>query len=176
LQNAILLIIYHDPEPLPFLAKEKEKENEAFFEFLQEADSVVLDQQVSALQAAATSAIDCRKCGNCCRSLMINVEESEAEVVAGRLEISRQVFDDQYLEKGVSGTMILNQIPCPFLHHNSCTIYSDRFSGCREFPALHVPDFQKRLFTTFQHYDRCPIIFTVLESLKKNLSFQHAAD
>jgi len=176
LPNYFQLIIYHDPQLLPLLAKQKTAENESFFEFLQGLDNTTLDHHVSEIQHTATSAIDCQKCGNCCRSLMINVEENEANEVSDRLNMSREAFDEQYLEKGISGTMIINRIPCPFLDENSCTIYSNRFSGCREFPALHLPDFQKRLFTTFQHYERCPIIFTVLEHLKKILLFKSESD
>jgi Fe-S-cluster containining protein len=67
--------------------------------------------------------------------------------------------------------MIMNAIPCRFLEELSCTIYTVRFAGCREFPALHLPGFTARYFTTRMHYGRCPIIFNVLEALKKELSF-----
>jgi Fe-S-cluster containining protein len=98
---------------------------------------------------------------------MINVEEKEAEEVCKTLDISRSEFDEKYIEKGINGRMIMNTIPCSFLKENHCTIYENRFSGCREFPALHLPDVQKRLFTIFHNYERCPIIFTVIEELKK---------
>ncbi|MBV9989122.1 MAG: hypothetical protein JO301_15695, partial [Chitinophagaceae bacterium] len=49
------------------------------------------------------------------------------------------------------------------------------FAGCREFPALHVPGFRNRLFTTFMHYERCPIIFNVMEQLKDVIGFDRDA-
>jgi Fe-S-cluster containining protein len=91
--------------------------------------------------------------------------------VATKLQISRTEFDTTYLEKGSHGTMLVNHIPCHFLMENKCTIYEDRFAGCREFPALHLPHFTNRLFTVFMHYSRCPIIFNVIEQLKKELNF-----
>jgi hypothetical protein len=51
-------------------------------------------------------------------------------------------------------------------------VYEDRFAGCREFPALHLPFFTKRLFTVMMHYSRCPIIFNVVEKLKMKTGFQ----
>ncbi|MFY7838983.1 MAG: YkgJ family cysteine cluster protein [Lacibacter sp.] len=67
--------------------------------------------------------------------------------------------------------MILNKIPCHFLADNKCSIYEVRFAGCREFPALHLPQFNRRLFTVMMHYDRCPIIFNVMEELKSTTHF-----
>jgi hypothetical protein len=64
-------------------------------------------------------------------------------------------------------------MPCHFLNNNKCTVYDYRFAGCREFPALHLPNFTKRLFTTFMHYDRCPIIYNVVEGLKKETGFMN---
>ncbi len=102
---------------------------------------------------------------------MINISETEANTIAKHLDSTRTDFDDQYIEKGSNGMMIMNKMPCHFLNENQCTVYENRFSGCREFPALHLPNFTGRLFTTFMHYERCPIIFNVTEQLKKELSY-----
>jgi Fe-S-cluster containining protein len=116
--------------------------------------------------------IDCTVCGNCCRSLMINVEESDAQRMADALRISVDEFDSTYVEKSSSGNMrIMNKIPCHFLHDNKCTEYEARPNECREFPGLHHPNFTGRLFATFMHYGRCPIIYNVVEGLKESLSF-----
>ena len=97
--------------------------------------------------------------------------EEEADRVAARLQLDRKNFDEQYLEKGGYGLMVINTIPCHFLADNKCTVYEDRFAGCREFPALHLPYFTKRLFTVMMHYNRCPIIFNVVEELKAETGF-----
>ena len=102
---------------------------------------------------------------------MIVVTHEEADQLSGHLAISRSEFDDRYIEKGAHEMMIINQMPCHFLQDKRCTVYENRFMGCREFPALSIPNFVKRLFTVFMHYDRCPIIFNVLEQLKKDLLF-----
>jgi uncharacterized protein len=103
---------------------------------------------------------------------MITVSEPEADLLSTKLKISRTAFDELYLEKGMHGLNIINTIPCHFLNDNKCTVYEHRFEGCREFPALHLPHFNKRLFTHFMHYGRCPIIFNVIEQLKATHSFE----
>ena len=153
------------------LASEKEEENNAFVSFLKQQNAATIDEEVQALNKSIEPKIDCTSCGNCCKSLMINVTEEEADRVANRLNLSRKQFDETYLEKGSSDLMVINTIPCHFLAHNKCTVYEDRFAGCREFPALHLPHFSKRLFTVMMHYDRCPIIFNVMEELKLKTGF-----
>jgi len=153
------------------LATEKEEENNRFVSFLKQQDMNTRDEQVHALNKLIEPQIDCTACGNCCKSLMINVTEEEADRVAVRLQLDRKNFDEQYLEKGGYGLMVINTIPCHFLTDNKCTVYEDRFAGCREFPALHLPHFTKRLFTVMMHYNRCPIIFNVVEELKERTGF-----
>ncbi|MFO0414370.1 MAG: YkgJ family cysteine cluster protein [Bacteroidota bacterium] len=166
------LIFYHHPDQIQSLAKLNAEENIKFEKILLETDCEALDQIVFKLQDTANKTIDCTQCGNCCKSFMINVEDDEADKVCKALDITREEFDEKYIEKGTNGMMIINTIPCTFLKENKCSIYENRFSGCREFPALHLPDIQKRLFTIFHNYERCPIIFTVIEELKSRLHFK----
>ena len=151
---------------------EKEKENVAFLQHLKELNSHELDASVQVINKLITPAIDCTQCGNCCKSLMIGLNTTEADAAAGFLAISRENFDDAYVEKSLSGKMLMSAIPCYFLADNKCTIYEHRFAGCREFPALHLPEVQNRLFTIFMHYDRCPIIYNVMEALKTEVHFE----
>lgn len=151
---------------------EREEENSRFKDYLGEFESDLLDQRVFDLEQAVSQQVDCTQCGNCCKSLMITVSNTEADQVANVLDLKRSEFDEQYLEKGMHDLMLINAIPCHFLTDNKCSIYEDRFEGCREFPALHLPHFQNRLFTHFMHYNRCPIIFNVIEQLKTQLLFE----
>jgi hypothetical protein len=153
------------------MAVAKTKENEHFSSFIQKQDSKQIDNLVQEINKNITALIDCTQCGNCCKTLMINISEEEANVLSDHLQQNRQAFDSKYVEKGSNGMMIMNQMPCHFLAENKCTVYEHRFAGCREFPAMHLPHFTNRLFTTFMHYDRCPIIFNVIENLKTQLNF-----
>lgn len=148
-----------------------EKINDRFSEFLSRLDSEALDLEIFRLEKIVTPQINCTDCGNCCKSLMVNINEEEADRASKYLNQSREEFDELYIEKSEAGKMLINTIPCHFLKDNACSIYEVRFEGCREFPALHLPHFQKRLFTVFMHYSRCPIIFNVMEELKDVVGF-----
>jgi Fe-S-cluster containining protein len=153
------------------LAIEKQFENDAFGSFLKSASQPeAIDILVNSLNESVSEQVDCTACGNCCKTLMINVTHEEADKLSNHLHQSRAEFDNQFLEKG-SRMMVINAIPCHFLNHNKCKVYEYRFAGCREFPALHLPNFTKRLFTTFMHYNRCPIIYNVVEQLKIETGF-----
>lgn len=154
------------------LAEARLEENERFSDFLKNRDSLALDEIVQFLNREVTKQVDCTGCGNCCKSLMIVVSEQEADHLSDVLQQKRNAFDQQYLEKGANGLMLMNAIPCAFLSENKCSVYEHRFEGCKEFPALNLPNFKKRLFTHFMHYGRCPILFNVLERLKEVLNFE----
>jgi uncharacterized protein len=152
-------------------AIEKQQENDVFMEQLKEMNAEEVDAAVQQLNQLIEPQIDCTQCGNCCKSLMVNITAAEADKAAHHLHISREQFDETYVEKGSHELMIMNKMPCAFLSQNKCTVYEVRFAGCREFPALHLPDFNKRLFTVMMHYDRCPIIYNVVEQLKIKTGF-----
>ena len=103
---------------------------------------------------------------------MINVEEGDAARLAAHLNMNIADFENRYVEKSSAGTLaVMNTIPCHFLSDNKCVVYEARPNECREFPGLHKPGFNDRLFATFMHYGRCPIIYNVIEALKVKLDF-----
>lgn len=153
------------------LAATRGEENDQFRYFLEARDREVTDSLVFELQEQVSQQVNCRQCGNCCKTLMIVVEEEEVKRVAAITQSDPIDFKTNHVTEGWNGKMILNSMPCHFLHDRACSIYPDRFAGCREFPALHLPGFTSRYFTIQMHYDRCPIIFNVVEQLKKELGF-----
>jgi uncharacterized protein len=151
-------------------AETNEIENLRFKELLLSGNPALIDGLVFKLNEDITPKIDCTACGNCCRSLMINVDTNDAARLASHLNISKESFYRKYVEESSEGTLaVMNTIPCHFLADNKCTVYEARPAECREFPGLHQPGFTTRLFATFMHYGRCPIIFNVIEALKAEL-------
>jgi len=153
------------------IAEEKELENDRFRIFLKQQDGNKIDLIVHNLNDQVTSLIDCTQCGNCCKSLMINVTTEEATSLAAHLQISVATAKEKYIEESSEGQLIINTIPCHFLSGSKCSIYEQRFTECREFPHLHKPHFTGRLFGTLMYYEMCPIIFNVIENLKTELHF-----
>jgi len=166
------VIIISDLEQIKLAAAEKETENEEFRSYLRQQDSAKMDAIVHQLNDTVSSAVDCTKCGNCCKSLMINVTAKEMAGLATYLERSISEVKDEYIEESAQGQLIINSIPCHFLQGTVCSIYEQRFTECREFPHLHKPNFTERLFgTIIMYYAMCPIIFNVVEQLKQELGY-----
>jgi Fe-S-cluster containining protein len=156
---------------ISLLADQRQDENEAFRHFLKRGDSDMIDASVMRLNTIISAQIDCTQCGNCCKSLMINVTATEAESLANHLHISSESLKKKYLEESMGGEMIISSIPCHFLDEKKCSIYQNRFEGCRDFPHLDKPGFTRRLFSIIMNYAVCPIIFNVIEALKEEIEF-----
>ena len=152
------------------LATAREPEIEPLRQRIKEIDSYLLDKKVHRIYAAVEAAVDCTLCGNCCKTLIIDVATPEIDACAELLQTTPEHFKEQYIEESQGGRCFINTIPCHFLADNKCTIYSHRFADCREFPHLHKPGFRDRLSGTLLHYGRCPIIFNTIEELKRELS------
>jgi uncharacterized protein len=159
---------------LSFIAAEallKEEENDHFLRSLRNQDDQTLDVIAHQLNDVVSTAIDCTKCGNCCKSLVINVTKEEVGMLAEHLHMLVEATKEKYIEESMQGNCFINTIPCHFLTDNKCTIYETRFTECRDFPHLHKPGFKARLSGTLMHYGRCPIIYNVVEEMKLHLGF-----
>jgi len=149
----------------------KEEENSHFISFLKNRDNAALDEVAHGLNNKVSNDIDCTACGNCCRSLVINVTPKEVGMLADHLKTSSDAIKEKYIEESQQGNYFINTIPCHFLADNKCTIYEHRFRECRDFPHLHKPGFKARLPGTLMHYGRCPIVYNVIEEMKLLLGF-----
>lgn len=152
-------------------AEEKEEENDHFLRSLKPMDNAVLDALAHSVYETVNAGIDCTTCGNCCKSLVINVTQEEVGMLAYHLHLSKEVTKEQYIEESLAGNCFINTVPCHFLADNKCTIYEARFTECRDFPHLHKPGFKARFSGTLMHYGRCPIIYNVVEEMKVRLNF-----
>ncbi len=167
-----LVPLITDLDTIKHIAADKEAENDHFRIFLKQQDGKQVDSIVHQLNEAITPQIDCTQCGNCCRSLMINVTPEETASLAFHFKMEVAVVKDKYIEISEQGKMIINTIPCHFLGGTSCTIYENRFTECREFPHLHKDNFTSRVFGLLMYYAICPIIFNVVETLKEKFAFE----
>ncbi|HRO43527.1 MAG TPA: YkgJ family cysteine cluster protein [Flavipsychrobacter sp.] len=149
----------------------KEEENDHFLQFIQRKDSRQLDTLVHHLNNEVSNAIDCTQCGNCCKTLMINITPDEVTTLANHLQRNVADVKAQYIEESLAGNYIINTIPCHFLANNRCTIYAHRFAECSAFPHLHKDGFKERLAATLMYYGSCPIIYNVIEAVKKETGF-----
>lgn len=162
------------------LAHRKETENFSFRQFLKtrcnlEPDEI--DQHVFEITRRVWANIDCTTCANCCRQMKPTFSEKEVDRVAHRLGIERQGLIDTYLERSEADTgnpWQTRATPCPFLKDNRCSIYEDRPGDCSGYPYLYNPNFVFRTLGMIERTFTCPIVYEVMEELKKSLGFSRA--
>jgi uncharacterized protein len=159
------------------LAERKADENVRFRQFLKtrcdlEADKI--DQRVFETTRRVWAGIDCTTCANCCREMRPTFSEEEVNRVARRLGMERQQFIERYLERSKANSenpWQTRATPCPFLKDNLCSIYEDRPAECSGYPYLYQPDFVFRTLGMIERTFICPIVYQVMEELKKSLGF-----
>jgi uncharacterized protein len=155
------------------LAEEREDENYEFRSFLKMREEDKVDAVVHQLNDEITPMIDCTKCGNCCKSLMISITPPERSFFASHFNLPQLEANEKYLTQSAGGDTIMNTMPCIFLADDKCTVYEQRFTDCREFPHLHKPGFTSHLFGMIMYYGKCPIVFNVMEALKIRMGFKY---
>ena len=159
-------------------AERKKDENSGFRQFLKTQCNVEpdeIDSRVFAATRRVWAGIDCTKCANCCREVKPGFSEEEVDRLARRLEMPQQRFIETYLERSEPGCKTpwtTRTTPCPFLKDNLCSVYEDRPADCSGYPYLYEPDFTARTLGMIGRTFTCPIVYEVLEELKKSLGFR----
>lgn len=167
----------HNPKyttDLAFLAKmavEKEEENDHFRRFLKHEDGAKVDDAAHRIYETVNAGIDCTLCGNCCKTLVVNITNEEISELSAFLAQPEPEVREKYIEESLAGNCFINSVPCHFLDGTKCSIYTHRFTECRDFPHLHKPGFSERFLGTLLHYGSCPIIYNVVEEVKRALDF-----
>jgi Fe-S-cluster containining protein len=104
--------------------------------------------------------------------------EEEVGRVARRLGMERQQLVETYLERSEPGNenpWQTRTTPCPFLKDNLCSIYEDRPAECSGYPYLYKPDFVFRTIGMIERTFTCPIVYEVMDELKKFSGFLRPA-
>ena len=159
------------------LAEEKEDENWRFRLFLKGASSRELgdlDRQVTETTERVWAGIDCTACANCCRQVSPTLNEEEVGRLARRLGMEQKQFIDTFLKRTdplEDKPWEMRSRPCPFLRENRCTVYEDRPGDCSGYPYLYKPRFLSRAMGMIERTFTCPIVYEVLEDLKRSTGF-----
>ena len=159
------------------LAQEKEDENWRFRTFLKgqcHLKSDEVDRRVFAITRHVWAGIDCTSCANCCRQVKPSFSEEEVERLARRLGMKRRPFIERYLERAEvesDNPWQTRTKPCPFLEDNRCSVYEDRPADCSGYPYLYKPALVSRMMAMIERTSTCPIVYEVMEDLKKSLGF-----
>ncbi|HEV8491474.1 MAG TPA: YkgJ family cysteine cluster protein, partial [Candidatus Angelobacter sp.] len=95
--------------------------------------------------------------------------------LARRLAMTRERFIEEYLERSEptdDNPWTTRTTPCPFLKDNLCSVYEDRPADCSGYPYLYKPHFASRTLGMSGRTFTCPIVYEVMEELKKSLGFR----
>lgn len=159
------------------LAEAREDENLSFRRFLKNECNLKtdqVDQRVFEITRRVWAGIDCTTCANCCQEMTPTLSEEEVDRVSHRLGMQRQEFIQAYLERSdadCDNPWQTRSTPCPFLKHNLCSIYEDRPADCSGYPYLDKPSFVTRTLGMVERTFTCPIVYEVMEELKKSFDF-----
>jgi Fe-S-cluster containining protein len=159
------------------LAQGKENENWKFRQWVKgecDLQSEEIDSLVFETTRRVWAGIDCTSCANCCREVKPSFSEKEVSRLARRLGMERPKFIERYLEGTETGSKNPWQTrttPCPFLKDNRCSVYEDRPGECSGYPYLYEPGFVSRTIAMIERTSTCPIVYQVMEDLKKALGF-----
>ena len=161
-----------EPSKVSDAAKKRESENVKFRTFLKNrADSDELDSQFLALHNELFAGYDCCKCNNCCREFNTTVREDEIDSISAFLGLTKQEFAEKHLVQSAEGYEI--KAPCCFLNENgACAIQDCKPAECRDFPHTNKPERLFSLLGVLSFAEVCPIVFEMLERLKRIYGFR----
>ena len=155
-------------------AQMKEKENWAFYNFLKgnRLSDEEIDKKVWRLTQRFSKITNCPQCRNCCKVLHATFTGDEISLLQqhGILDLTLDlttIFDSP----ADSLEYEMKSMPCYFLKNNQCQCGDMRPELCKTFPYLMKSDFTYCLHGVIENYAICPIVFNVVEQLKKELNF-----
>jgi Fe-S-cluster containining protein len=123
-----------------------------------------VDHRLRVLYDRVRSEIDCTACANCCRELPVALSSSDARRLAERLGQTVREFRAAHVRIR-SHRAVFAELPCQFLTGTRCACYADRPAACRSFPHLYQPNLRR----VVDDAATCPIVYNVLECLKREL-------
>ncbi len=178
LQCLAMIELQLDLNTISQLAKSNWADNWNFRAFLQQkVDPAEIDQRVHLLNAQVSAAIDCVACGNCCRALEPQLENSDIARLSRGLAIGNRAVKDKLLRRTPDKTFTFACKPCPLLKEDGrCSAYDHRPEDCRSYPHLHKYDFLSRSISAIGNYLHCPIVFNVYEQLKTSFAYDPTVD
>lgn len=152
---------------------EKDGENIRFRKFLKAFDNKTVDPAVHAINEQVTAQIDCTACGNCCKTFEAAIEDGEAGRLAAFMGITKAEFIEKYVEiDDLFDISVMHSSPCIFLENNKCKVNDIKPYDCCDYPYTHKSDFKANLLGISESYGTCPIVYNVMEQLKKQLEFK----
>ena len=152
------------------IKEKKIDENYEFRRYLKgHADEKTLDKQFKKLHNKYFKDFDCAKCRNCCKKIGISMTEYELEKICKEYnydidELKNKVLTENY------GEYVAR--PCPFLKEGKCKLDKFKPQSCIDYPYTDKPERLFSLLTIVSNSKVCPVVYQILEDLKKEYNFK----
>ena len=161
-------------ETIAIIGEQKEKENYDFRAFLKGLDFEHVDKIVHRIDKDVRTQIDCKKCGNCCKTLRPCVTDSEIETLSQIDNLTQREFQSRFVEiDDFEGVKYLKNTPCKYLVDKSCSIYTNRPEDCKSYPHTQKDEFITRTLGMIENFGICPIVYNLFEQLKEELGYNY---
>jgi Fe-S-cluster containining protein len=148
-------------------AQNQKTQNQSFFKKLKLKVPKNLDQLFHSSHISVFEKTNCLTCANCCKTTSPIFYQHDIERAAKAIKMKPGDFIQKYLFMDEEGDFVLNQSPCAFLNiDNTCKIYNDRPTACREYPHTNRKKMHQILDITFQNTLVCPAVLEILEEVK----------
>ena len=157
-----------DNKNVKALAIQNQEETTVFFNKLKRKKPKQLDDLTHRWHNKVTQQFNCLTCGNCCKSISPMITDKDIERIARRQKMKEVDFIARYLHIDEDQCYVFNETPCPFLmSDNYCMIYEYRPKACQDYPHTDRRRFYQLLDLTMRNRVICPIVYNVVEHLKK---------
>ena len=162
-----------DVKNLKELAGTKENENYRFRSYLKiDADEKKLDKQFKKLHEKYFKTYDCKKCRNCCKEIGISMNENEFDKICNYLNLDKEKYIRDNLTEHYGEYYFKNR-KCQFLDENSnCKIEKCLPRTCKEYPYTNKEERLFSLASIVANASVCPVVYEILEELKKEYHFK----
>jgi uncharacterized protein len=149
-------------------AQRRKEQNLLFLKKISSKNNRKIDDIAEKLHDEAFEKIDCRDCGNCCKTTSPRFNTADIRRISAHVGLSESAFEQKYLQFDEDGDRVVKTLPCPFLDaDNACSIYEVRPKDCQEYPHTNKKAFAERVRLNHNNTLVCPVAFYIVEKMRK---------
>ena len=111
--------------------------------------------------------VHCLECANCCKTTSPIFGKMDIKRLARLFRMKDFQFIEEYLKMDGDGDYVLKSSPCTFLlDDNTCFVYENRPSACREYPHTNRKNMYQILDLVKSNTFICPAVAEIVENIR----------
>ncbi len=152
-------------------AKNQKKANQLLYKRWKQKPPKQLDDLFHQAHDTVFEQLDCLTCANCCKTTSPIWYQRDIERAAKAIRLKPGQFIEKYLRLDEDQDYVLKSSPCTFLNtDNTCSIYDDRPTACREYPHTNRKKMAQLMDLTFKNTLVCPAVLKITELVNAQLN------